>query len=477
MQNRNYVREMLEQFSADHQNRIALELYNGKQTTQISYSGLAEKILTAAGFFRENGWCGRHIALMGSNSQDWIVAVLAIAASGNVAVPLNPSLPKESVLSQCFQADISVICGDAHDISDFSEAYPCISYGMLCDGAPMQTEDIVCPDPDGWSVVMFTRGTTGESKAVAITHSNMATSLKSADGVFAEPDNHKNMTVLPMFHIAGIRGALAMLCRFKTLCIGRGIMYLFRDMPILMPDYILMVPLMVDSLVKIMRRTSPSELREKYIGTNLKRICVGGAAVDPENCRYLMENGFTIDGGYALSETTGVGTWGKWDAAHFNTIGKPSDELQCRIVDGELQFKGQAVMKGYYKAPEATSLAIQDGWLHTGDLAFCDQDGYYYLTGRKKNLIVMANGEKLNPEEVERQFESSSAIDECRIWYHEQDGILCIEIYANNKDAAQLSIELYNERMPLSYQIRRIVFRDKPFERTASGKPLRKERG
>lgn len=476
MQKSNYIRKMLEQFAADDQNRIALKLYNGKQTEDIRYTELAEKILSAAGWFAENSSSGQHIALMGANSPEWIVAFFAIAASGNVVVPLNPGLPEEMVLSQCKLADVSVICGDSRDISAFAEDYPCVSYDMLRDGKSLQLQNIACSTPDALTVLLFTSGTTGKSKAVEITCANMESSLKSADGIFSEPDINRIMTALPLFHIAGIRGALAMLCRFKTLCIGRGIMYLFRDMPVLEPDYISLVPVMVDSLIKIVKRTTPSQLREKYIGANLKRVCVGGAAVDPGSCRYLMDNGFVIDSGYAMSETTGVGTWGKWDEAHFNTIGKLSGELQCRIVDGELQFQGPAVMKGYYKDPEATAMVLKEGWLHTGDLGYCDQDGYYYLNGRKKSLIVMANGEKLNPEEVENQFEKCDAIEECQIWYHDGDRVLCMEVYGNDREAVGRAVEMYNERMPLSYQIHRIIYREKPFERTASGKVMRKER-
>jgi len=468
---------MLEQFSAEEQDRIAIKLYDGQRIAETSYRELAEKILHAANYFKRNGYCGQHIALLGENSQEWIVTFLAIAASGNVVVPLNPAMPKENVLSQCAQADVSVICGDSRDISAFAEGYPCIPYDLLRDQIPMQLEDIVCPGLDALTMLLFTSGTTGKSKAVEITYGNMESSLKSADGIFAEPGISSIMAALPLFHIAGIRGALAMLFRFKTLCIGRGMIYLFRDMPVLMPDYISLVPLMVSSLIKIMKKTSAADLQEKYIGANLKRICVGGATVDPDSCRYLMEHGFTVDSGYALSETTGVGTWGKWDENHFNTIGRPSDELQCRIVDGELQIKGPAVMKGYYKDPEATKMAIQDGWLHTGDLVFCDEDGYYYLSGRKKNVIVMSNGEKLNPEEVEKQFENCDAIEECLIGYHDQDNILYMEVYTNNKEAVQKDIERYNERMPLSYQIHRMIYREKPFERTASGKLIRKECG
>lgn len=475
MYKENYVQKLIEQFAADDQNRIALKLYNGKQTEDICYTKLAENILSAAGFLKKDGRSGQHVALMGANSQEWLCAFLAIVASGNIAVPLNHALPVEMLMEQCRQADVTVICGDSRFIPGFSDMYPCIPYDVLWQNQPMLPEEIVCPDPDVTAVLLFTSGTTGKSKVVELSHANIESSLKSSDGIFAEPEINRIMTVLPMFHIAGIRGTLAMLCRFKTLCIGRGIMYLFRDMPILMPDYILLVPLMVESLVKIMRRTSALDLREKYIGSNLKRICVGGATIDPENCRYLMEQGFVIDSGYALSETTGVGTWGKWDEKHFNTIGKSSDELQCRIVEGELQFKGAAVMKGYYKDPEATGMVIKDGWLQTGDLGCDDSEGFYYLTGRKKNLIVMANGEKLNPEEMEKHFENCDAIEECRIWYNEQDHVLCMDVYTHRAEDVRKDIAEYNEKMPLSNHIRRVVFRDAPLERTASGKLVRKE--
>ena len=471
----NYVRSMIAQFAED-QNRIALMIYDGRQITEISYRTLADEILQAAGFFKKNGLVGRHIALLGGNCHEWIVGYFAIVASGNVAVPLNPTYSRQTIMTQCDLADVSVICGDQQDISMLAPELQSVAYSALSCEEPMQLEDIACPGREATVMLLFTSGTTGESKAVEITYANMESSLKSADGVFAEPEISRIMMALPMFHIAGIRGALAMLYRRKTLCIGRGVKYLFRDMPVLLPDYISLVPLMVESLIKIIKRTSRENLEKNYIGRNLKRICVGGAATDPNSCRYLMDQGFCVDSGYALSETTGVGTWGKWDDRHFNTIGKLSRELQYRIVDGELQLKGDAIMKGYYKDPEATRSAMEDGWLRTGDLGYCDADGYFYLTGRKKSVIVMPNGEKINPEEVERYFNNCDAILECLIRLDDNDKALCIEVFTRNNDAARDYIEKYNEKMPLSHNIRKVIYRDRPLERTTSGKLIRKER-
>ena len=466
---------MIAQFLEDNQNRTAFRLYDGKNIAEISYKTLAEKILEAAGFFKRNGLTGRHIAFLGENCYEWIVAYFAILASGNVVVPLNSTSAYETILEQCEFADVSVICGDHQIVSPFAADYSCIAYNTMFGEEPMALEEIACPGRDATVMLLFTSGTTGESKAVEITYANMESSLKSADGVFAEPEINRIMMALPMFHIAGIRGALAMLYRSKTLCVGRGVKYLFRDMPALLPDYISLVPLMVHSLIKIIKRTPRADLEKNYIGSNLKRICVGGATVDPDSCRYLMEEGFSVDSGYALSETTGVGTWGKWDDLHFNTIGKLSKELQYRVVDGELQFKGAAVMKGYYKDPEETLKAMEDGWLRTGDLGFCDEDGFFYLTGRKKSVIVMPNGEKVNPEEVERYFNNCDEISECLIRLDANSKTLCMEVFAQNREAVRKYVDVYNEKVPLAYSIRRIIYHDSPLAKTTSGKLIRKE--
>ena len=339
----------------------------------------------------------------------------------------------------------------------------------------MDLDEIYAADGDITVMLLFTSGTTGESKAVEISCANMESSIKSDEGVFDEPGINRIMMVLPMFHIAGIRSVLTMLYRYKTLCIGRGVKYLFRDMPVLLPDHIALVPLILESLIKIIKRTPREELRKNYIGSRLKRICVGGATIDPDECRYLQREGFTVDNAYALSETTGVGTWCQWDERQPDTSGKLSEELQCRIVDGELQFKGSPVMKGYYKDPEATKSALEDGWLHTGDLGFCDENGYLYITGRKKNLIVMPNGEKLNPEEIERHFAGYRAIAECLVRFGDHEKALCLEVYAKDQDAVRKYVDQYNENTPLAYNIRKIVYHDKPLKRTANGKLIRKD--
>lgn len=469
----NYVQRLIRQFAEDPENRIALTICDDRQIIDVTYCELAEEILRAAALLRKWGIRKKHVALIGTNSKEWIVSYLAIAANANVIVPINPGLPRDLILAQCKMADVSAICGDKENIALLQEDLLCIEYEKLQGSEVMNFDDFAPAEASDLTLLLFTSGTTGESKAAEITYANMESSLRSEDAVFGESGINRIMSVLPMFHISGIRGTFAMLYRYKTVCIGRGAMYLFRDMPKLLPDYVLLVPTMVDSLVKIVRHTPKKDLGQ-FLGQNLKRICVGGATVDPEKCCYLMAEGFEIDCGYAMTETTGVGTWGKWSRTHLNTVGKLSGELECKVEDGELLFKGVPIMRGYYKDPVATAKILKDGWFHTGDLGYFDEDGYFYLTGRKKNLIVMSNGEKVNPEEMEHYFQKDSAVRECMVRY--RDSGLCVDVYTDDPKAVARLIEDYNANMPLSHRIHRITYREEPIKRTASGKIIREEK-
>ena len=466
--NKNYVQKLISHFSEDNQKRVALLLYDGMKITEIYYKRFSEDILRAAGFFAKTGIINKHIALIGSNCYEWIIAFFAITASGNVAVLMNPSLPREILIQQCKKADVFMACGEAGLVSELSADICGKTYGEIRGDKAISVDDIASLDWETTTILMFTSGTTEKSKIVEITYENMNSSICSADEVFDVPETDKIMTVLPMFHIAGLRGVLAMLYRYKTLCIGRGAMHLFKDMSIFSPSYLQIVPMIAESIVKIIKHTSEKEDRQKYLGTNLKRICIGGATVDPKICRYLMEEGFIIDSAYAMTETTGVGTWGQWHENCANTIGRLSGELLCRIEDGELLFKGAAIMKGYYKDPEATDLVLKDGWLYSGDLGFCDSDGYYYITGRKKKIIVMSNGEKINLEEIERYFKTCDAILECIVYYDGKS--VCVEIYTEDDKKARAFIKEYNDKMPASYQAHKVMSYSTPLKKNGSGK-------
>ncbi|MBQ2667150.1 MAG: AMP-binding protein [Clostridia bacterium] len=459
---------LIDRFLADDQNRTALKLYNGRQITDVSFRDFAGDILDTAGSLAENGIVHRHIALVGPSGYEWLVAFFAILVSGNVGVPLNPALPADVQQAQCALADVYAVCGETDAVAKIAGARVGIDYADMHAKTAFSIADAPRPQPEDTALLLFTNGTTGQSKAAEITYINLESSLVSAEGVFSADGMEKIMSVLPLYHIAGLRGMLAMLYRFRTMCLSRGPMYLFQDLRAFSPSYVHLVPMMAESVAKILKNAPKKEDRAKFLGSDLCRICIGGASVHPDICSTLIREGITIDIGYAMTETTGVGTWGQWDAAHPNTVGLLSDELACRVEDGELLFKGRAVMKGYYKDPAATQEVIEDGWLHSGDLGFCDAEGRYFITGRKKNLIVMPNGEKINPEELERQLMDGKAISECMI--HHNGQVLCADVFAQDREQAAERIARYNSDVPLPFRIHTVRYLDQPLSRTGIGK-------
>ena len=195
--------------------------------------------------------------------------------------------------------------------------------------------------------------------------------------------------------------------------------------------------------------------------------------MNKELLRYMMQLGIVLETGYGMTETAGAGTGCEWDENNITTIGKPYGKTQMRVCNGELQIKSPSLMKGCYKDPEETARVIEDGWIHTGDMGYCDDDGYYYITGRKKNVIILSNGENVNPEEIEAAWGTCKAIEECLV-YSNGRGI-CADVYTKDPEVASTYIKSYNESMPMYRQVYKVNYTNQPLPKTASGKIIRKE--
>ena len=187
-----------------------------------------------------------------------------------------------------------------------------------------------------------------------------------------------------------------------------------------------------------------------------------------------MRQGFFVMQMYGLTETAGDGTWNNaQDEAHLSSVGI-GDEPTCQysIQEGELCIKGDPVMLGYYKEPEQTAEVLVDGWFHTGDLVRQDPDGYYYITGRKKNLIILASGENVSPEELEKLVLACPEALECQVM--EKEDRICAQVYApDDPDKVRAHITRINRTLPLYKRITKVEFRAEPFPRNATGKQIR----
>ena len=204
-------------------------------------------------------------------------------------------------------------------------------------------------------------------------------------------------------------------------------------------------------------------------------ISCGSATLDTSLLALFQKYNILVSQSYGLTEMCGGGTSNKSMAAgKIRSVGQPISGVEIKIEDGEVCLRGEAMMKGYYKDPIATAQVIQNGWLHTGDLGYLDEDGYLYLTGRKKNLIILASGENINPEEVEVLISQCPEVEEVLV--KEKNGRLCAEIFCaidQQKTVANYISEL-NKTLALYTRVSLVEYREQPFEKTATGKIKRK---
>lgn len=481
MENKNFIKSLVSDFAKAPSDTIAFSIYDGKEIKNISYPQFAEDILKAASCFRNQNIYEQHIALISPNSYDWMVNFFGILASGNTAVVLNYLLPKHMLQQQCIHTDVNAICCCAEETQNYSDLFDnkiVLSCDYYHSYIPMCIDDISDVSNDKTLVLMFTSGTTGKSKAVQLTKGNICSSLENQISTYTDTlagvgvKDERWFFVAPMFHIAILALSFYLLSQAKAICIGRGARYMFMDMPVFNPTHTALVPAMIESLEKIFKR-SPGEERNKYIGSKLRVIISGGAVLKPALAQYMMEQGIILHSNYGMTETTGDGMRCLVDSNHNKAIGKLWGDMECCCVDGEILIRSKSVMKGYYKDPEETSKIIVDGWLHTGDMGYCDEDGYYYIIGRKKNVIILSNGENVNPEEIEAAFGECEAIAECMV-YSDGKGI-CADVFANDQNTAVAYIKQYNESMPLYRQVYKVNYTDEPLPKNATGKIKRKE--
>lgn len=461
------------QFLKEYRDAEAFEVFDGVSVRKITFADFTEDILKTAGYFMEMGIWRKHIALAAPNSYEWLVVYWGVLVSGNTAVLINPELPEKELIRQCSVTEVSYIFGDqmvALRWNEKSEKPTLLSWDSISGRTPISLEMTEEWKAEETVSLLFTSGTEGVSKAVMLTAENMETCMNNMEDGF---QINRSLMTLPLYHVGGLTSILYLLVQGKTICIGRGIRYLFQDISCLKPDQVTMVPGMLDSFIKYLKRFPDQEKKEKEIREYLKYIGTGGASQKKEACDYLLERGFILGIGYGMTETAGCGMWGILKRDHLETIGAPGKGIKCRIENGEILISGKCIMAGYYKDPEATGKVIKNGWLYTGDLGYQDKEGNYYLTGRKKNVIILSNGENVSPEEIEGELGQYHEIMECMV-YGMPKGI-CADIYTKDEKAAAQKVKEYNRSVPTYRQIFKANYYDAPLEKTGSGKIKRKE--
>ena len=463
-----------------------------------TYNRLKEDSEKFSAVLKELGESGKHIALTGMTSYEWIVAYLGITNSTSVAVPLDVSLPAEDMCELIDRADATVFVVDevrADVLTMVKEKCPQLKYvismqkteetdGILSfwqlmnkQSAGFETEI----EPQMLATIMFTSGTTGKSKGVMLTHQNLAENATCLDMKFKE--HSVLLSVLPIHHAYCL--SMDILKGFdcgSTICINDSLMRMAKNIKLFEPNIILMVPLMIETMAKKLEAAEglpPEIVKKEVFGEQFQYICSGGAYLPPAMLDLFKKYDIDILQGYGMTECAPViSTTVSWDIRK-GTVGKLVPNCEAKVVDEELWVRGSSVMQGYYKMPEETAETLVDGWLRTGDLGYVDEDGFVYLTGRKKNLIITKNGENVSPEELENKIGEHRMI--CEILVRESEGVIEAEIfpdmeYVEKKGIADIQEELqklideYNLSAPAYKRVYRLKVRDTEFVKTPSKK-------
>lgn len=494
------IREIIVQAAETYQDASAIRYkISKKEIASKSYAQLREDSERFSNVLEELGEQGKHIAITGMTSYSWLVSYLGTVNSASVAVPLDVSLPAEDMCELIDRADATIFVYDEirKDVAAMvKERCPKIKYLISMQKEEQDNEVLslwqlleksenkcsIMLDPDALCTIMFTSGTTGKSKGVMLSHRNLAENATCFD--MKIPPRTVALSVLPIHHAYCLTmDFLKGLSIGADICINDSLLRVAKNIKLFQPNMILMVPLMIETMAKKLEDAEglPVDIVKKEVfGEQFTTICSGGAYLNPAYIDLFARYGITIQQGYGMTECSPViSTNVSWNIRK-DSVGQLISNCEAKTVEEELWVRGSSVMMGYYKMPEETAQTLtEDGWLRTGDLGYVDQDGFVYLTGRKKNLIITKNGENVSPEELENKIGEHRLVQE--ILVRESEGVIEAEIfpdyeYAKKKEIKDIQavlqevIDTYNQGAPAYKRVYRLKVRDTEFAKTPSKK-------
>jgi long-chain acyl-CoA synthetase len=479
--------------AADAGDRVAVKL----DDIALTYSVLDAAIARAAGMLRAKGvGTGDRVGLQMPNVPYFPFVYFGALRLGAVVVPMNPLLKGGEVEYHLSDSGAKVIvawhdfAAAAQQGSDAAGAECVIAkpgeFEQLLGGADPVDEVSDRADDDA-AVIIYTSGTTGTPKGATLMHSNLASGAEVArDLVDAGPD-WVSLATLPLFHVFGMnsvmntaihaRGMLTLLPRFEP---GKALEIIQRDKV----NSFAGVPTMYSALLHHPDHES--------FDTSSLDLCVSGGSAMPVELLHGFDEAFgaKILEGYGLSETTGMGSFNLPDRERKpGSIGVPVGGTEFRLVDddgneagngerGEIVMRGPFVMKGYWNKPDATEEVMKGGWFHTGDIGELDDDGYYFIVDRKKELVIRG-GYNVYPREIEEVLYSHPAIREAAVLgIHNDDlgeEVAAAVALKDGADATPEEIRDYVKQRVAAYKYPRVVWITDDLPKTATGKILKRE--
>lgn len=514
-------RHFVDFMKENYAEKTAFVYEKDKTDIEVSYKKFTADIDSLATYFAEEGLQDEKIALYGENSYEWIVSYFATICSGNIIVPIDKEISGTEVANLVNDCEAKyLIYSDAKEkaikeardemrtidkfvmISELNEMFEKGS-GLIAEG---KTEALTLQqDIKKMCALIYTSGTTGNPKGVMLCQENLLFDMVNSCRNLLEPKN--TVVVLPLNHTFGMMaGVLCQVYAGHKTYINNNLRNVLRDIKTLKPRHISVVPLFAetfykgiwknakasgkDKILKVMLKVSNGlrkvgiDLRRTLFksvidgfGGNLEMLIVGGAPLDLKVAKCFNDLGITVIGGYGITECSPIISTDRNNDYKFGSAGITIPGVETKIDnpdekgEGEILVKGPIVMLGYYNKPEATAEVFDGDWFRTGDYGRIDEEGFIFITGRKKNIIITPNGKNVYPEEIEAVIQKVEGVNEVMVF--EDEKLICAEIYTeltDEKDRIKAQVQALNKELPSYKQIQKVIFRDTEFEKTTTKK-------
>ncbi len=515
------LKEMLEYSGEKFSDETAFMFARGKKEMSVTYFQFKSDVDALGTYFRSIAERGTAIAVYGENSYEWILTYFAAVCGSDIIVPIdkelggaelanlvNDSGAKLVVYSGAKSAAVDEYRESMGAVEHFictSGIADCIEQGraLLKAGNRSFADNEI--DREKMCALIYTSGTTGKPKGVMLSHKNLASDVMNSCSNLKEPRD--TVAVLPLNHTFGMMACV--LCQVfegHKVYINNSLRNILKDMNTLKPCHISVVPLFVETFYKKIWKTAEKsgkagmlrnmvkvsnalmkvgiDLRRVFFrsvinsfGGNLEMIISGGAPIDNKYMKGFEELGITVINGYGITECSPIVATNRNNDYRFGSVGLAIPGTEVRVDcpneagEGELLVRGDIVMMGYFKNEEATAAAFDGDWFRTGDIGRIDEDGFIYITGRKKNIIILSNGKNVYPEEIEAVVLGVEGVSEVLVYG--KDDVICAEIYTetpDEKDRIKKDVQALNASLPPQKQIKNVVFRDTEFEKTSTKK-------
>lgn len=463
------------------------------QVQSRSYAQFASDSFAVCRYIHNENTGKINIGFIGSTNYEYIACLTGMIISGNTVIPLSPDTDEEEARFLFNDAEIGILFCEEKFLP-VAEKLKCTCSTLqrvICLGDSSFFEDIfvrfadtdgkglssLTCDSESTALIVYTSGTTGTKKGVLLSNGNLA--ANSTYDTYKMAKGDVSFSILPMHHIFCYAcDVLKTLYDGGTLCLNGELSEIYKNFLLFQPTVMRIVPAICRSIltrIKLAHRRNPSltkrEAAETVVGKNFKRMIAGSAFLSSSLIDELEQYGIIARQGYGMSECSPRITTADFsdECKYSNGILIGVDEV--RIVEGEIQIKGPSVTSGYHKRPEATAEAFtEDGYLKTGDLGYIENN-HIYLTGRKKNIIVLSNGENISPELIENKFSDELSIKEIVVFA--KDDKICAEILPEDDvDHSVIEEIIYriNCDSDTDKQIEEFYLRNTPFEKTSTGK-------